>query len=90
MNAYVVCMDSYRTRDAQMFETSSFSDEELLKIDPFSKEMEQYWFDAEFTPYIGVFNAETEKEACEMAAKMYRYDVRILFATKIEIGGLSK
>ncbi len=90
MKTYVVCMDSYRVRDAQMFDTSGFTDEELSQIDPFSAEMEQHWFDAEFTPYIGICNANSEQEACEIAAKMYRYDVRILFATKIETGGNSK
>lgn len=29
MNIYVVCMDSYYVRDAQMFETSSLSEDEL-------------------------------------------------------------
>lgn len=90
MKTYVVCMDSYRVRDAQMFDTSGFTDEELGQIDPFSAEMEQHWIDAEFTPYIGIFNANSEQEACEIAAKKYRYDVRILFATEIETGGNSE
>lgn len=90
MNTYVVCMDEYRIRDAQMFDTSGFSDDELLQIDPFSSKMEKYWFDTEVIPYIGVVVADSEKMACEIAAKMYRYDIRVLYATKIEIGGISK
>lgn len=84
MNTYVICIDSYRTRDTQLFQTGSFSDEELMSINPSSEEMEEYWVDVDFNPYVGIVKAETEEEACELAAKRYRYDVRILFAIKIE------
>lgn len=87
MNTYVVCIDSYRVRDAQMFETDKFTHEELLQIDPFAEGMEEHWFDAEVTPYVGIFDAVTEQDACDIAARIYRYDKRILFATKIETGG---
>ncbi len=90
MSKYIVCMDSYRIRDAQMFDTKDFSDDELLHIDPFSAEMDAHWFDAEVTPFIGVFDAQSEQEACEIAAKHYRYDVRILYALEVKTGGNEK
>lgn len=87
MKTYVICMDSYRVRDTQMFDTRSFSDNELLQTDPFDAEMEEYWHDAEVTPYIGVLSAKNEQEACRIAAKEYRYDSRVLYGIEIKIGG---
>lgn len=84
---YVVCMDSYRLRDTQMFDTSRFSDDELLRIDPFNSEMENHWLNTEVTPYIGVVSGENSEEACRKAAKKYRYDPRVLFGIEIKIGG---
>ena len=87
VNTYIVCMDSYRVRDAQMFDTKGFSDDELLQMDPFSAEMESRWFDAEVTPFVGVFDAQSEQEACEFAAKYYHYDVRVLYVLEVKTGG---
>lgn len=72
-------------RDAQIFETSSFSMEELLRIDPFSLDMEEHWRDAEVTPYIGMFSAENSEKACYKAAKKYRYDPRSLYGIEIKM-----
>lgn len=84
---YVVCMNSDHVRDTQMLDTSSFSDKELSQMDSFSQEIEAFWHDMNVTPFIGVFIAKDEQEACEMAAKAYCYDVRSLYANEIEIGG---
>ena len=83
MNKYVVCMDSYRVRDAQMFDTSGLNDDELLQIDPFSKEQESHWNDMDPTPFIAVVEAETDEEACLSAGKSNGYDPRCLFAIQI-------
>lgn len=85
MKKYIVCMDSYRVRDAQMFNTTGFTDSQLLEIDPFSDEFEDCWHDMELTPFIAVVSAESENEACEIAGRENRYDPRCLFS--IEIGG---
>lgn len=68
---YVVCMNSDRIRDTQMLDTSSFLDKELSQEDPFSQEIEAFWHDMNVTPFIGVFVAKDEQEACEIAAKEY-------------------
>ncbi|MCI8389074.1 MAG: hypothetical protein HFE63_11510 [Clostridiales bacterium] len=83
---YVVCMSSAHVRDTQMLDTNSFSDKELSQMDPFSQETEAFWHDMSVTPFIGVFVAKDEQEACDMAAKAYHYDVRSLYANEIEIG----
>lgn len=85
MKTYVVCMDSYRVRDTQIFDTSCFSMDELLQIDPFSADTEEFWRDAEVTPYIGVFNAENSEDACYKAAKEYNYDPRALYGIEIKM-----
>lgn len=90
MKIYVVCMDSYRLRDTQMFDTSGFSDDEILQIAPFSPEMENYWRDAEVTPYIGVFSGKNSEDACKKAGKEHGYDPRALFGIEINIGGNAK
>ncbi len=84
MSVYVVCMDPYYVRDAQMLDTKRLTDEELEQADPFSTELENHWFDAEVTHFVGAFHAQSEQEACELAAKQHRYDIRSLFATKVE------
>ena len=83
MNQYVVCMDSYYVRDAQMFDPSGLSDGEMSNADIHSRAMEEHWHDMEPTPFIGIVKAENEDEACRVIAEQYRYDVRCLFATKI-------
>ena len=52
-----------------MLDTSSFSDKELSQVDPFNQEIEAFWHDMNVTPFIGVFVAKDEQEACEIAAK---------------------
>ena len=86
MDLYVVCMDSYRVRDAQMFNTVGLSDQELLEIDPFDESMEGRWNDMEPTPFIGIVEAESESDACQKAGAEYRYDPRCLFAIKYKTG----
>lgn len=80
---YVVCMNTDCVRDTQMLDTSNFSDKELSQMDPFSQEIEAFWHDMDVTPFIGVFIAKDEQDACEMAAKTYHYDVRSLYANEI-------
>lgn len=63
MDLYIVCMDSYRVRDAQMFDTVGISDQELLEIDSFDESMAERWHDMEPTPFIGVVKAENESDA---------------------------
>lgn len=86
MDLYIVCMDSYRVRDAQMFDTVGISDQELLEIDPFDESMEGHWHDMEPTPFIGVVEAENESDACQKAGTEYGYDSRCLFAIKYKTG----
>ena len=43
MDLYIVCMDSYRVRDAQMFDTVGISDQELLEIGPFDENVGMIW-----------------------------------------------
>lgn len=86
MDLYVVCMDSYRVRDAQMFNTVGLSDQDLLELDPFDVSMENRWFDMEPTPFIGILEAESESDACKKAGAEYRYDPRCLFAIKCKTG----
>lgn len=84
MNVYVVCMDSYYVRDAQMFDPEGLSEMELNETDIFSETMEMHWHDIDATPFIGVVKAISEEEACRSIANRYRYDAMCLFATKIE------
>lgn len=84
MNVYVVCMDSYYVRDAQMFDPEGLSEMELNETDFFSETMEMHWHDIDVTPFVGVVKAISEEEACRSIANRYRYDARCLFATKIE------
>ena len=84
MELYVVCMDSYRIRDAQVFNTVGPSDQELLEIDPFDVSMENRWDEIEPTPFIGIVKAESESEACQKAGAENRYDPRCLFAIKLQ------
>lgn len=84
MNVYVVCMDSYYVRDAQMFDPERLSEMELNETDIFSETLEMHWHDIDAIPFIGVVKAISEEEACRSIANRYRYDARCLFATKIE------
>ena len=86
MDLYIVCMDSYRVRDAQMFDTVGISDQELLEIDSFDESMAERWHDMEPTPFIGVVEAENESDARQKAGTEYRYDPRCLFAIKYKTG----
>ena len=83
---YVVCMDSYRVRDAQTFDTTGFTDEQLDAVDPHSEAHEDRWHDMEPSPLIAIVEASSEKEACEMAGKENRYDPRCLYAIEIATG----
>lgn len=83
MAKFVVCMSSCYVRDSQMFDFTGLSDEEYEQIDLHTEENEDRWHEMEPTPFIAVVDAETEDEACGMAAEQYRYDKRCLFAEKI-------
>ena len=50
MNVYVVCMDSYYVRDAQMFDPEGLSERELNETDIFSETLEMHWHDIDATP----------------------------------------
>lgn len=85
MKLYVVCMDSYWIRDAQMFDTKDLNDEQLSALDPFSDENTDRWYDTEPTAFIGMIMAESEEIACRMIAVKYRYDYRQLYAFPAEV-----
>lgn len=87
MDPYVVCMDEYYLRDAQMFDTEDMSDEELNDIDLYDIEHENCWHDTSVRPYVGTFWADSEEQACQIAADEKRYDKRVLYAEKIDIKG---
>ena len=59
MNVYVVCMDSYYVRDAQMFDPEGLSEKELNETDIFSETMEMHWHDIEVTPFMRGTNIST-------------------------------
>lgn len=80
---YVVCMDAFYVRDSQMLDTSGLSDEEFQNFDYTSCENEHLWHDMEPNPFIAIIEAESEDEACKIAAEQNRYDKRCLYATKI-------
>lgn len=77
---YVVLMDPYYVRDAQLIRTDGLSDGEFGDLDPYSDEAEDIACDMEPTPFIGIFEAEDAEEAVRAAAEKYRYDPRVLFA----------
>ena len=83
MKTYLVCMDSHYVRDAQVFRTENYSEEELNQIDIHSEHEENSWRDAEITPYIDIVQAHDEDEACRMVAQRCRYDEKCLYATDI-------
>lgn len=83
MAKFVVCMSSSYVRDAQMFDSTNLSQKEFDQIELFGEENEDRWHDMEPTPFIAVIEAESEDEACSIAAEQYRYDKRCLFAEKI-------
>lgn len=82
-NTYVVCMHDSLVRDAQILDLSKISDEALYDNDISSVAMEDFWFDANITPFIGIYNASTEIEACQKAAQERKYDIKSLFAIKV-------
>lgn len=78
---YVVCMDSYGVRDAQMIDVSDVED--INDINTFSDDQDERWKDMEPNPFIAVVEAASEDDACRIAAAQYRYDHRCLYAQKI-------
>lgn len=78
---YVVCMDSYWVRDAQMIDVSDVED--INDINTFADDMDERWRDMEPNPFIAVVGAATEADACRIAAAQFRYDHRCLYAQKI-------
>ena len=78
---YVVCMDSYWVRDAQMIDVSDVED--INNINTFANDLDDRWRDIEPTPFIAVIEAASGDDACKIAAEQYRYDHRCLFAQKI-------
>lgn len=80
-NKYVVCMDEYYVRDAQMLDTADLSDAEFEKI--IEQDTDEVWKDMEPVPFIAIIEAESEDAACQKAAEQKRYDKRCLYATKI-------
>ncbi len=78
---YVVCMDDYYVRDAQLLDTSGLSDTEFETIT--SQETDELWKDMEPVPFIAIIEAASEDEACQKAAEQKRYDKRCLFAIEI-------
>lgn len=83
-NIYIVCMHDSLVRDAQILDLSKVSDEALYDHEISSVALEDFWFDADITPFIGVYNALTELEACQKAAKERKYDIKSLFAIKVD------
>ena len=80
---YVVCMNENYVRDAQMLDTSELTDKEFQNFDYYSCENEHLWHDMEPNPFIAIIEAESEDEACKIAAEQKRYDKRCLYAIKI-------
>ncbi len=80
---YVVCMDESYVRDAQVLDTSDLSDKEFNNIDFMSCDIDELWHDMEPNPFIAIIEAESEDEACKIAAEQKRYDKRCLYAVKI-------
>lgn len=78
---YVVCMDSYWVRDAQMIDVSDVED--INDIDTCADDIDERWKDMEPNPFIAVVEAASEDDACRIAAAQYRYDHRCLYAQKI-------
>ena len=78
---YVVCMDSYWERNAQMIDVSDVED--INNINTFANDLDDRWRDIEPTPFIAVIEAASGDDACKIAAEQYRYDHRCLFAQKI-------
>lgn len=81
LDKYVVCMDSYWVRDAQMIDVSDVED--INNINTFANDLDDRWRDMEPTPFIAVIEAASEDDACRIAAEQYRYDHRCLYAQKI-------
>lgn len=78
---YVVCMDDYYVRDAQLLDTSNLSNTEFETI--INQETDGLWKDMEPVPFIAIIEASSEDEACQKAAAQKHYDKRCLFAIKI-------
>lgn len=78
---YVVCINSYWVRDAQMIDVSDIED--INDINTFADDVDKRWKDIEPNPFIAVVEASSEDDACRIAAAQYRYDHRCLYAQKI-------
>ena len=78
---YVVCMDSYWVRDAQMIDVSDMVD--INDINTFADDIDERWKDMKPNPFIAVVEAASEDDACRIAAAQNRYDHRCLYAQKI-------
>lgn len=85
MKLYVVCIDPYYVRDAQLLKTDELTDDQLENESIFSNDLERYWVDIEPTPYVCTLEAGSSDEARKIASERYRYDIRCLFAQEIRI-----
>lgn len=80
---YVVCMNEDYVRDAQLLDTKNLTQEEFDDFDYTDCENEDLWVDMEPNPFIAIVEADSEKDACKIAAEQKRYDSRCLYAIKI-------
>ncbi len=81
MKTYIVCMDPFYVRDAQMFRTDHFTEDELDEVSIYNED--DHWCDMEPIPFIGITMAENEHEACHIIGTEKRYDPKCLYATDI-------
>lgn len=80
---YVVCMNEEYVRDAQYLDTKNLSQKEFEGFDYYDSNNEDLWRDMEPNPFIAILEADSEEDACKIAAEQKRYDSRCLYAIKI-------
>ncbi len=80
---YVVCMNEEYVRDAQLLDTKNLSQEEFEGLDYYDSNNDDLWHDMEPNPFIAIVVADSEEDACKIAAEQKRYDSRCLYAIKI-------
>lgn len=80
---YVVLMRSSCIRDAQFLDTNGLSDDEFYDEELDLSSDEDLWCDLEADAFIGIFEAESQDDACKMTSAETRFDSRSLYAIEV-------